>query len=130
MSRIIKKYPNRRLYDTHESRYITLADIRGLVHRQVEFTVIDKKSGDDITRAILLQVICEQELSGNPVLSESFLANLIRAGDEVSPEFLSRHLDKSLASFRSQENHPIGQAPPAPGANFPQQLSDEQQKAG
>ena len=59
--RVIKKYPNRRLYDTVESRYITLADIRRLVVDNVDFVVIDKKSQQDITRTILLQVIAEQE---------------------------------------------------------------------
>jgi polyhydroxyalkanoate synthesis repressor PhaR len=59
--RVIKKYPNRRLYDTEESRYITLADIKDLVMNKVDFEVIDKKSGEDITRTILLQVISEQE---------------------------------------------------------------------
>ena len=58
-ARIIKKYPNRRLYDTDESRYITLADVRALVIAKKDFVVIDKKSGDDITRTILLQVISE-----------------------------------------------------------------------
>ena len=60
-SRVIKKYPNRRLYDTVESRYITLADIRRLVMDKVDFLVVDKKSQEDITRSILLQVIAEQE---------------------------------------------------------------------
>ena len=60
--RIITKYPNRRLYDTEESRYVTLADIRNLVIRKVDFVVIDRKTGDDITRSILLQVISEQEI--------------------------------------------------------------------
>ena len=59
--RIIKKYPNRRLYDTVESRYITLADVRRLVLERIDFIVIDKKTSDDITRAILLQVIAERE---------------------------------------------------------------------
>ena len=60
-ARVIKKYPNRRLYDTEESRYITLSDVRDLVLKKIDFVVIDKKSGDDITRTILLQVISEQE---------------------------------------------------------------------
>ncbi|MCH8302902.1 MAG: polyhydroxyalkanoate synthesis regulator DNA-binding domain-containing protein, partial [Proteobacteria bacterium] len=60
-ARVIKKYPNRRLYDTNESRYITLADVRDLVVRKIDFVVLDKQSGDDISRSILLQVISEQE---------------------------------------------------------------------
>src|SRR5688572_33208766 len=65
--RVIKKYPNRRLYDTVESRYITLADVRKLVVDRIDFVVIDKKSQNDITRSILLQVIADQEHTGEPV---------------------------------------------------------------
>ena len=71
MTRLIKKYPNRRLYDTAESRYITLADIRDLVINGVDFSVIDKKSGDVITRSILLQVISEQEQTRDPIKNEA-----------------------------------------------------------
>ncbi|MEE8107745.1 MAG: polyhydroxyalkanoate synthesis repressor PhaR, partial [Gammaproteobacteria bacterium] len=78
-SRIIKKYPNRRLYDTEESRYITLADIRRLVLEKIDFVVIDKKSQEDITRSILLQVIADQEGHGEPVMSQDFLAQVIRS---------------------------------------------------
>ena len=87
-TRVIKKYPNRRLYDTAESRYITLADIRVLVTSRVPFSVIDKKSGDDITRTILLQVISDQEQGSNALMSIAFLENLIRAygrTDELLP---------------------------------------------
>jgi len=77
--RIIKKYPNRRLYDTVESRYITLQDVRRLVLDGVAFGVIDKRSQQDITRPVLLQVIAEQEQQQNSVLSQDFLAQLIRS---------------------------------------------------
>jgi len=77
--RTIKKYPNRRLYDTEESRYITLADIRRLVLEKIDFLVIDKKSGQDITRAILLQVSSEQEQIGETVMSRDFLSHVIRS---------------------------------------------------
>ncbi|MEP7312282.1 MAG: polyhydroxyalkanoate synthesis repressor PhaR, partial [Pseudomonadota bacterium] len=77
--RVIKKYPNRRLYDTVESRYITLADIRRLVLERIEFVVVDKKSQDDITRTILLQVIAEQEHRGEPLMSRDFLSQIIRS---------------------------------------------------
>jgi polyhydroxyalkanoate synthesis repressor PhaR len=77
--RIIKKYPNRRLYDTGVRRYIDLADIRTLVAGRTEFIVIDKKSGQDITRNILLQVIAGVELASSAIMSSSFLVNLIRA---------------------------------------------------
>jgi polyhydroxyalkanoate synthesis repressor PhaR len=95
-ARTIRKYPNRRLYDTEESRYITLADIRDLVLSQIEFVVIDKKSGEDITRCILLQVICEQEQLGQPILSEEFLSGVIRAYGHAASEVLADHLEQSL----------------------------------
>ena len=77
--RVIKKYPNRRLYDTVQSKYITLSDIRSLVLERIDFVVIDKKSQDDITRSILLQVIAEQEHGVDPVMSRDFLSQVIRS---------------------------------------------------
>ena len=71
VKRVIRKYPNRRLYDTGESRYITLADIRNLVVDGTVFVVIDKKTGVDLTRAILLHDISEQERQGEPIFSEA-----------------------------------------------------------
>ena len=69
-NRVIKKYPNRRLYDTTESKYVTLNDLKELVVNQISFTVVDKKTGDDITRNVLLQIIIEQEEdNGEPLFS-------------------------------------------------------------
>ncbi|MFM1887522.1 MAG: hypothetical protein RL026_2679 [Pseudomonadota bacterium] len=82
--RVIKKYPNRRLYDTTESRYVTLADIRRLVLAQLPFKVIDKATQRDITRGILLQVIGEQEQQGDSLLTREFLSALIRGLAEAS----------------------------------------------
>ena len=82
--RVIKKYPNRRLYDTEESRYITLADIRELVVDDTDFVVIDKKTGNDITRCILLQVISERESNGGAVLSTEFLSQIIRRQEPLA----------------------------------------------
>ena len=79
--RVIKKYPNRRLYDTVESRYITLDDVRRLVLERIEFCVIDKRSQQDITRPVLLQVIADQEQRNGTILSQDFLAELIRSHD-------------------------------------------------
>lgn len=104
-ARIIKKYPNRRLYDTEESRYITLADIRDLVLRKVEFTVIDKKSGADITRSILLQVISEQEQHGDAVMSRDFLSQVIRSYGNVMPGFVAKYLEQSLRLFMTQQQN-------------------------
>jgi polyhydroxyalkanoate synthesis repressor PhaR len=101
--RVIKKYPNRRLYDTEESRYITLADVRELVLEKVEFEVIDKKTGEDITRAILLQVISEQEQQGAAVMSEDFLSQIIRAYGSVMPDFVAKYLEQSMKLFMQQQ---------------------------
>src|SRR5512132_3574696 len=78
--RIIRKYPNRRLYDTVESRYVTLADIRRLVVERIDFVVLDRKTQQDITRSILLQVIAEQEGGGTEsLMSRDFLSQVIRS---------------------------------------------------
>ena len=90
-TRVIKKYPNRRLYDTAESRYITLADIRNLVLQEIVFVVIDKKSGADITWSILLQVISDQKHQGAEVLSKDFLAQLIRTFDTGASEIAQKN---------------------------------------
>jgi polyhydroxyalkanoate synthesis repressor PhaR len=102
-SRVIKKYPNRRLYDTEESRYITLADVRELVLDKVDFEVIDKKTGEDITRNILLQVISEQEQRGAAVMSEDFLSQIIRAYGSVMPDFVAKYLEQSMKLFMQQQ---------------------------
>ena len=104
-TRIIKKYPNRRLYDTDESRYITLADIRNLVLRQVKFAVIDQKADKNITRCILLQVICEQEQSGEPVLTEGFLSQVVRIYGNADAMQMADHLEDSLNRFLAHQNN-------------------------
>jgi polyhydroxyalkanoate synthesis repressor PhaR len=101
--RTIKKYPNRRLYDTVESRYITLADIRRLVIERVDFVVIDKKSQEDITRSILLQVIAEQEHSGEPLMSRDFLSQIIRSYGGATQGMIGSYLEQSLKLFASQQ---------------------------
>ncbi len=102
-SRVIKKYPNRRLYDTVESRYITLADIRRLVMEKVDFVVIDKKTQEDITRSILLQVIAEQEHSGEPLMSQDFLSQIIRSYGGAMQTFVGSYLEQSLKLLASQQ---------------------------
>jgi polyhydroxyalkanoate synthesis repressor PhaR len=97
--RTIKKYPNRRLYDTVESRYITLADIRRLVIERIDFVVIDKKSQDDITRSILLQVIAEQEHAGEPLMSRDFLSQVIRSYGAGVRTAMGSYLEQSLKLF-------------------------------
>jgi polyhydroxyalkanoate synthesis repressor PhaR len=101
--RVIKKYPNRRLYDTVESRYITLADVRRLVVERIEFVVVDKKNNADITRSILLQVISEQEHLAEPILSQDFMVNVIRAYGTSAQTAVSGHLEQNLRQFLSQQ---------------------------
>lgn len=101
--RVIKKYPNRRLYDTVESRYITLADIRRLVIDGIEFVVIDKKSQEDITRSILLQVIAEQEHMGEPLMSQDFLSQVIRSYGSAMQSFVGSYLEHSLKLLATQQ---------------------------
>jgi polyhydroxyalkanoate synthesis repressor PhaR len=102
-SRVIKKYPNRRLYDTVESRYITLADIRRLVMDKIDFVVIDKKTQEDITRSILLQVIAEQEHVGEPLMSQDFLSQVIRSYGGAMQSFVGSYLEQSLKLLATQQ---------------------------
>jgi polyhydroxyalkanoate synthesis repressor PhaR len=100
--RVIKKYPNRRLYDTVESRYITLADVRRLVVEKIDFVVVDKKNNADITRSILLQVIAEQEHLAEPILSQEFMVGVIRSYGSSLQGQVSPHLELSLKQLMSQ----------------------------
>jgi polyhydroxyalkanoate synthesis repressor PhaR len=101
--RVIKKYPNRRLYDTVESRYITLADVRRLVVERIDFVVVDKKNNTDITRSILLQVIAEQEHLAEPILSQDFMINVIRAYGTNVQSLVSGHLEQNLKQIMNQQ---------------------------
>ncbi len=101
--RVIKKYPNRRLYDTVESRYITLADIRRLVVEKIDFVVVDKKNNADITRSILLQVIAEQEHLADPILSQEFMVSVIRSYGTPLQGQVSPHLESSLKQLVGQQ---------------------------
>ena len=101
--RVIKKYPNRRLYDTIESRYITLADIRRLVDERIDFVVVDKKNNADIKRSILLQVIAEQEHLAEPVLSQEFMVSVIRTYGTAMQSQASSLLESSLKQLMNQQ---------------------------
>lgn len=105
--RVIKKYPNRRLYDTVESRYITLADVRRLVIDRFDFIVVEKKNNADITRSILLQVIAEQEHRTEPILSQDFMVNIIRAYGAGTQTSVSGHLELALRQFLAQQPQPV-----------------------
>jgi polyhydroxyalkanoate synthesis repressor PhaR len=101
--RVIRKYPNRRLYDTVESRYVTLADIRRLVVERIDFVVLDRKSQQDITRSILLQVIAEQEGGGESLMSRDFLSQVIRSYGNGLQDFVGRYLDESIQLFAKEQ---------------------------
>lgn len=98
-ARIIKKYPNRRLYDTETSAYITLAEVRRLVMGNTHFIVRDAKSNEDLTRSILLQIILEEEAGGAPMFTEAVLANIIRFYGDAMQSFMGAYLEKNVQSF-------------------------------
>jgi polyhydroxyalkanoate synthesis repressor PhaR len=102
--RIIKKYPNRRLYDTEISRYITLADVRALVMEGVELRVVDTSNDEDITRAILLQIMLEEESGGEPLFTADMLAQIIRFYGGTLQGLFARYLEDSLDLFAKQQN--------------------------
>lgn len=101
--RLIKKYPNRRLYDTAISSYITLADVKSLVVDGVDFTVTDAKTGSDLTRSILLQIISEEEEGGEPIFSSELLAQVIRAYGGNMQTMLTSYLEKSMELWSDQQ---------------------------
>ncbi len=101
--RIIKKYPNRRLYDTESSCYITLAQVRELVVNEVSFKVIEQKTNEDITRSILLQIILEQESETNPLFSNDNLQRFIRYYGSAPQQGFSEFIGQSLQFYHDQQ---------------------------
>ena len=97
--RILKKYPNRRLYDTQLSSYITLSDVKAMVLTGEAFEVRDAKTGDDLTRSILLQIILEEESGGVPIFSTSMLSQLIRFYGHAMQGMMGSYLEKNLQTF-------------------------------
>ncbi|OIQ72975.1 PHB accumulation regulatory domain protein [mine drainage metagenome] len=97
--RIIKKYPNRRLYDSETSAYITLADVKQLVMDRVRFAVHDAKSGEDLTRSILLQIILEEESGGVPMFSTVMLEQVIRFYGHAMQGMMGSYLEKNVQVF-------------------------------
>lgn len=97
--RVIKKYPNRRLYDTDTSTYITLAEVKQLVMASQPIVVRDAKTGEDLTRSILLQIILEEEAGGAPMFSEAVLANIIRFYGHAMQGFMGSYLEKNIQTF-------------------------------
>ena len=101
--RIIKKYPNRRLYDTEVSRYVTLEDVRNLVLQEVHFQIRDARTNEDLTRSILLQVIMEQEADGEPMFSEQVLSKIIRSYGDSLQGMMASYLERSVNLFVEQQ---------------------------
>ena len=97
--RILKKYPNRRLYDTRTSSYITLADVKKMVLDNEQFVVRDAKTGDDLTRSILLQIILEEESGGVPMFSTPMLAHIIRFYGHTMQGLMGSYLEKNIQAF-------------------------------
>ncbi|MGZ8230866.1 MAG: polyhydroxyalkanoate synthesis repressor PhaR [Burkholderiales bacterium] len=116
--RIIKKYPNRRLYDTETSSYITLQDVKKLVLDQIDFRVEDAKTKDDLTRSILLQIILDEETAGAPMFSSDMLSQIIRFYGHAMQGMMGTYLEKNVQTFmeiqkrlQDQSRHIYGQNP-------------------
>jgi polyhydroxyalkanoate synthesis repressor PhaR len=129
--RIIKKYPNRRLYDTETSTYITLAEVKDLVLQYREFQVQDAKSGGDLTRAILLQIILEEESGGVPMFSTDMLANIIRYYGHSMQGLMGSYLERSIQAFHEAQKRFQAQAqvliPKVPAEAFTNIMAGGQQ---
>jgi polyhydroxyalkanoate synthesis repressor PhaR len=102
-TRLIKKYPNRRLYDTRTSVYITLVDVKKLVVEGEEFQVVDAKTGEDLTRSILLQIILEEETAGAPMFSSDILAQFIRSYGNAMHGMLGTYLERNMQLFAEMQ---------------------------
>src|ERR1700693_1921676 len=132
--RIVKKYPNRRLYDTETSTYITLAEVKDLVLQYKEFQVQDAKTGADLTRSILLQIILEEESGGVPMFSSDMLANIIRYYGHAMQGLMGSYLERSIHAFheaqkrfQEQTQSLYGELPKVPAEAWTQFLAPGQQ---
>jgi polyhydroxyalkanoate synthesis repressor PhaR len=130
--RVIKKYPNRRLYDTETSTYITLTEVKELVLGYKDFIVSDAKTGDDLTRSILLQIILEEESGGVPMFSSDMLSNIIRYYGHAMQGLMGSYLERSIFAFHEAQKRFQSQAttlygelpkmPLVPGQAVPQAM--------
>ena len=102
-SRLIKKYPNRRLYDTRASAYITLADVKILVLKHDDFQVVDAKTGEDLTRSILLQIILDEESGGMPMFTSDLLAQMIRFYGNAMQGMMGQCLESNINAFSEMQ---------------------------
>lgn len=121
--RVIKKYPNRRLYDTTTSSYITLTEIKHLVMDGQTFAVRDAKTGDDLTRSILLQIILEEESAGAPMFTEAVLANIIRFYGHAMQGYMGSYLESNLQSLMQMQSRMGHQS-----TNIVSQMHEQMQK--
>ena len=101
--RLIKKYPNRRLYDTKTSSYITLADVKQMVVKNEDFQVVDAKTSEDLSRQILLQIILDEESGGMPMFSSDLLSQMIRSYGSAMQGFMGSYLEKNLEGFQQMQ---------------------------
>lgn len=116
--RLIKKYPNRRLYDTRTSTYITLADVKQLVLDNEVFMVIDAKTGQELTRSILLQIILEEESGGVPMFSSTMLAQVIRFYGHAMQGMMGAYLEKNIQAFKEIQDQMTDQSQSMYGTQF------------
>jgi polyhydroxyalkanoate synthesis repressor PhaR len=123
--RVIKKYPNRRLYDTDTSSYITLTEIKRLVMDSEVFAVVDAKSSEDITRSILLQIILEEEANGSPMFTAPVLANIIRFYGHTMQGMMGGYLEKNMQALMDMQ---VPIVPGVAGNNMFQQMQEQMQK--
>ena len=121
--RVIKKYPNRRLYDTTTSSYITLTEIKHLVMDGLSFAVRDAKTGDDLTRSILLQIILEEESAGAPMFTEAVLSNIIRFYGHAMQGYMGSYLESNLQSLMQMQSKMGHQS-----TNIVSQMQEQMQK--
>lgn len=117
-TRIIKKYPNRRLYDTQTSSYITLADVKQLVLDNENFKVVDAKTAEELTRSILLQIILEEESGGVPMFSAPMLAQIIRFYGHAMQGMMGAYLEKNLQAFKEIQDRLSEQSKTLYGGQF------------
>jgi polyhydroxyalkanoate synthesis repressor PhaR len=122
--RLIKKYPNRRLYDTKTSAYITLSDVKDLVLLKENFNVLDAKTGEDITRSILLQIILEEEAAGIPLFTTDLLAQMIRFYGHAMQGMLGKYLETNIKSFVDFQKKLQDQSQQLYGENSSQMQND------
>ncbi len=116
--RLIKKYPNRRLYDTHTSAYITLSDVKQLVLDAQPFQVVDAKSGENLTRSILLQIILEEESGGKPMFSATALSQIIRFYGHAMQGVMGAYLEKNIQAFMDIQERMAEQSKGLYGTQF------------